>query len=258
MGGSSEFIKKTRKKLKISQEKFAKKIGYSRSYVRDVESGKAQPSRSFLEKMSMEFNVSVDSLLNIDPLLTVIDQYRDSEYIAIPYFFGFTQSELDDIEEDLKSSLVDRNVVFVDGSICDTPTKLIQAIMQEKGSRYELFRKLQEKLANENTELLIVIKKLSKSKLTKKTEYITDIFKTMYDACDFKKSGTQEYMIRKKLKSCLILIDFPSFLEKYHSKIGLYTVPVLVHPSELFMKKVTISEDEEGMLVVRMKKEDNE
>jgi len=48
---------------KITQEEFAKRIGYSRSYLRDIEYGRVKPSRGFLVAVSAEFNVSIDWLL---------------------------------------------------------------------------------------------------------------------------------------------------------------------------------------------------
>jgi len=56
-------IKSTRNNSKLSQAKFAKEIGYSQGYVRDIELGKVKPSRRILEAISQRFNVSIDWLL---------------------------------------------------------------------------------------------------------------------------------------------------------------------------------------------------
>lgn len=60
---SAKQITILRKRLGLSQDGFGKKIGFSRSYVRDIETGKAKPSRKILEAISIECRVSIDWIL---------------------------------------------------------------------------------------------------------------------------------------------------------------------------------------------------
>lgn len=55
-----------RQSLNLSQADFAKEIGYSTSYVGDVEVGKTRPSRRFLEAVRSRFGISIDQLLGLE------------------------------------------------------------------------------------------------------------------------------------------------------------------------------------------------
>jgi len=61
-----ERIKTIRKGERLSQAKFAKEIGYSQGYIKDIELGKVKPSRRVLEAISQRFDVSIDFLLKGD------------------------------------------------------------------------------------------------------------------------------------------------------------------------------------------------
>lgn len=229
MAISPQFIKNVRTKFNLTQEKFGEKIGYSRSYVRDIELGKVQPSRHFLEKISEEFHVSIDSLLSIDPILNIlnaIDMNRGHENPNIPFLMGFTQQELDQIEEHLKDILSGRQSIFVDASSLKTPKQLLSAITKTDHTVSKQHDVLSEMLLNKDNELMIVIKALSLSKISKSAGHVRDIFKTMDDAWEIAKKDEENIMVHAMPKSCLILIDFPSFLEKNYSKIGYYSIPI--------------------------------
>ena len=63
METSSKQIINLRKKLGLTQTVFAEKIGFSQSYIRDIELGKAKPSRNILESINKVFKVSIDWIL---------------------------------------------------------------------------------------------------------------------------------------------------------------------------------------------------
>jgi transcriptional regulator with XRE-family HTH domain len=56
-------IKRIRKQKELSQDEFAKKIGVHKNRVYAVETGKAVPSKSFLNKVVRAFNISYDWLV---------------------------------------------------------------------------------------------------------------------------------------------------------------------------------------------------
>lgn len=60
---SPERLRLMRKKEGLSQARFAKEIGFSQSYVKNIETGRAKPSRRMLEAISKRFGISVDWLL---------------------------------------------------------------------------------------------------------------------------------------------------------------------------------------------------
>ncbi|MBU0994688.1 MAG: helix-turn-helix transcriptional regulator [Proteobacteria bacterium] len=249
MAISLQFIRNVRTKFNLTQEEFGKKIGYSRSYVRDIELGKVQPSRLFLEKISNEFHVSIDSLLSfdpilnaielsIDPILNAIDRSRGHENPNIPFLMGFTQEELDSIEEHLKIILDGRDTRFIDASELKTKNQLYEKITGINGNITILRKALSTILINSENEIMIVIKALSLSKIS--AGHVRDIFKTMDDAWKMRKEGEEVIVNHAKPKSCLILIDFPSFLEKNHSKIGYYAIPI--YPNFLQKKDIIVKE----------------
>ncbi len=48
-------VKEFRKEMGMSQEEFARKIGFTLSMVAKVEAGSAKPSRNFMEKIKAAF-----------------------------------------------------------------------------------------------------------------------------------------------------------------------------------------------------------
>ena len=55
-----ERVKQVRKSLSISQQRLAESIKVSRSYINDIEGGRAEPSFNFLRALSDVYNVSID------------------------------------------------------------------------------------------------------------------------------------------------------------------------------------------------------
>ena len=226
MAKTSEIIQKLRKDNGLTQAQLGEKIGYSRSYVKDVESGRTEASRRFLVNMSEAFNISINSLLNVDPILKLIDQNRGHENPGIPFLMGFTQDEIDKIESYLKEILADKEVLFVDGALCNSVIQLLTAMTGEKGNRWVLFQKLEKRLLNPNSEIMLVVKNLSQSKMKNKNKagHLRDVFKILDDA--WVPDEDRKNLVHLKPKSCLIVIDFPSFLESSYSDIGHYAIPI--------------------------------
>ena len=72
----SQNIKHLRKKLGLTQEQFAEKIGIKRSLLGAYEEGRADPRLNNLLNMAKEFNVSVDVLISKE-LIIMTDQEID-------------------------------------------------------------------------------------------------------------------------------------------------------------------------------------
>lgn len=57
-------VARERKRLGLKQIEFAERIGFSRSYLGGVESGKTHASGAFLRAVCNAFDISIDGLLN--------------------------------------------------------------------------------------------------------------------------------------------------------------------------------------------------
>ncbi len=62
----NENIRALRKKLQLTQDEFAQKLGIKRSLVGAYEEGRAEPRVELLQKMAAVFGLSVDSLVGVD------------------------------------------------------------------------------------------------------------------------------------------------------------------------------------------------
>ena len=63
MNISGKQIFNLRKKKGLTQAEFAEKIGFSQSYLKDIELGRSEPSRNILKSVSTVFNISTDWIL---------------------------------------------------------------------------------------------------------------------------------------------------------------------------------------------------
>lgn len=64
---SSQIIE-IRKELGLSQEDFAKEIGFSKSYVGDIESGRTGPSLNIVLAIRDRFKIPIDKILSGDDI----------------------------------------------------------------------------------------------------------------------------------------------------------------------------------------------
>jgi transcriptional regulator with XRE-family HTH domain len=62
----NENIRALRKQAGLTQESFAARLGIKRSLLGAYEEGRAEPALATINFMAQEFNISVDSLLNLD------------------------------------------------------------------------------------------------------------------------------------------------------------------------------------------------
>lgn len=77
-------IRFLRRDFGLSQNAFAEKIGFSRSYVRDIELGKVEPSRKILKAISSECRVSVDWILFGEPIRKRTEVFMEKLNACLP------------------------------------------------------------------------------------------------------------------------------------------------------------------------------
>ncbi len=214
----SEKIKKIRFWKGLSQEQFAKVLGYSQKYISDIETGKTKPSRRILEAVASRLGISLDWLFLDSKILDLIEinKYFDNKDLICLY--GFTQKDLDRGEQMLKDLLGQRRYIFIDAT-GKTGTQVIRAIVRSSGESWVLWEALKDVLFRE--EIIVIVKNISKSKISGKTEggFVRSIFKTIDDA-----------HITEKItpKSILVLLDFASYIEKLHERLGSYITPIYI------------------------------
>ena len=71
-----------RKKLGLSQEEFANRIGVTRQVVSKWEMNQVIPLTDKLEKISEEFNISYDEIIN-EKIVNIIKSNKEDEWIDI-------------------------------------------------------------------------------------------------------------------------------------------------------------------------------
>lgn len=124
-------IKEVRKKFHLSQTEFAKKLGFSMSYIAQIEIGAKIPSDRTLQDIAREYNISYEWLKTGDGAMEI--QLTKNEILA--GFMGEILAENKD-----NSVLQDFKVRFV--------TALAQLPIED----WEKLRKFAESLIAENEE----------------------------------------------------------------------------------------------------------
>jgi len=182
-----------RTSLNLTQDEFAKRIGYSRSYLSDIEGGRVEPSRRFLEAISDNFKISIDSILlgvRIINAMSRIEKYSDTGFL---YLYDFTDRGLEEIKSELLRTLESEPYIFLDGSTL------------KRGQDFNLIK---DELIKNNIKYLI-LKDFSATKIKEN------------------KAAILRILINMTSKLCtLILIGKPSFLEKYAGRLHYYAYPL--------------------------------
>jgi len=193
-----------RKKLKLTQQEFADQINYSRSYLSDIEIGKVKPSRRFLEAVSERYGISLDSLAenSYEDWINYLVTCTEEDFFI--FIFGFNTAELCKGEIELMLYLANMDHVSVDASEIKSYSGLLSAIMEKEYNKdngpvqkqYGLF-------AQESEHFFIFLKNFSKSKIPKKEQKLKQLIN---DSCH----------------QTIIVLDKPSFLEKYSDELYSY------------------------------------
>ena len=202
MSTSRAQIINLRKSNKLTQEQFAQQLGYSRSYVNDIESGRSEASRRFLEAVIKKFGVSLDSLVvnGFEDWIDYIVCCTEEDYFV--FIWGFIEEELRKAEDDVIDYLGDKKHVVIDAQHIKTYNEMISAIIGKKISKGRAQEQYEQFCLNQEF-FFILIKNLSGSKIPQKGRNL-------------------QKLLSPSISQHVIVIDKPSFLEKYHDELYSY------------------------------------
>lgn len=211
MLGPNKQIIALRHKLKLSQEDFAKEIGYSQSYVKDIEINRVKPSRQFLEAINSRFGISVDKILV--GLGNKVENTRS--YIhghGFIYLFDFVEENLKTALEEVVQAFQNNPLPLV---VADAKNKTMNQILSILKDEKERVRKLWDESGftrkyNVRGYILFILKNISLSKVNKKAYFLLDFYHKTG------KSGD------------IIIIDRASFLEANYNILAKYMYPIYI------------------------------
>jgi transcriptional regulator with XRE-family HTH domain len=209
MQHSSSQISFLRSTLRLTREKFAKEIGYSASYVKDIESGRVKPSRGFLEALSLRYGVSIDSLLSDfgAQVVSILDRIPTFSDYGFVYLYDFNDRGLDEAEKQLLEFLSGRPHILIDCRTLRSPNHLYSMLTGAKGTTHELYHLLVKKTPAEDFRYVVLrsfslFKGRDPGRLRDLAKIITPPF------------------------GALILIDKPSYLERHAQMLYYWAFPM--------------------------------
>jgi len=204
--------------LGMSQEDFAKSINYSRSYVKDVESGRVKPSRGFLEALKAKYGISIDAILSnlgTQIIAGLSARFLTSERGFI-YVYDFTDSGLDAAEQRLLEFLSGKKFKIIDGKKVKGKIDFFSQLSGLK-QRGNVFKHFEHFTTTSDLEFL-VLKCFSESTIKKE---MWGIYRDL----------------SRRMRGSLIVIDKPGYLEKYIARLYHAAFPIhfkdsfgFVHP----------------------------
>lgn len=225
MGPIKKKVTSVRTKHNLSQAKFAEKLGFSQGYISDVESGRAKPSRNLLDAISTVYGISIDWLMQEHQIAKMIEANKNTSDPDILFLYAFTQDGIDGAEIEVKKQLTNYNCLSIDASGIKSGLQFLKKLLNEEGNQSKLWKRLKDMLLNEG--VVVIIKNMSKSKIPSSGGYIRSFFKILDDAWDIENASEQE-MPHKMPPSTIIVLDFPSYLEKNMENFGFYVAPIYV------------------------------
>jgi len=196
-----------RSSLDISQEEFAKSVGYSRSYVKDLESGRVKPSRAFLEALRAKYGISIDALLNNlgSQIVAGLNAHFLTSDRGFIYLYDFTDSGLDAAEQKLLEFLDGKKFKIIDGRKVKSRLAFFSELSGMEG--HHDFHKHFEHLRSTSDYDFIVLKRFSESPMK---NLMWGIYRD----------------IARYVPSSLIVIDKPSYLEKNINNLYYSAFPI--------------------------------
>ncbi len=178
-----------------------------------------------MEAIQRVYGTSIDWLLSENQILDLIEENKNPEVPQnIIFVYAFTQQGVDSSEEILRSLLADTKYIFVDASGIKSGYQFLKKIFNVEGTTQQLWDKQLEPMML-NEEVVLIIKNMSLSKNPDSGGLIRSIFKITDDATEKRQEGPRSVMVRKRTKSSLIILDYPSYLEK-NMVFGYYAIPV--------------------------------
>ena len=169
-------IKEIRTKGHLSQEEFAKSLGYSKAYIANIETGRTKPSRRFLEAIVGRYDISLDWLISRNRLLFLLD----SGIREIFFIYAFTQEDIDNCEKRLTQLLKYENCIFIDALGIKSMNRLLSRILNQSGTTEKLWQGLRYNLLTKQT--VLIIKNMSLSRIQDSDGWVWSIYNIIKDA----------------------------------------------------------------------------
>ena len=230
MTDSSKKIKQIRVNLNLSQDNFAKSLGFSKGYIADIESGRTKPSRNLLEAIFQRYGISIDWLFLKNRLLFLMEALQTTFFFA----YAFSREGLDHYDKMLKEFFKDKTYIFVDALGIRSPNRLLNKILNEEGTTEELLAKLTFRFVTEG--LILIIKNMSLSKIPRSSDWVYSIFKLGADLPEKVAKMADPNKFCELPRNTLIIIDYPSYLEKNMDTFGVYVDCTIPQESTSFLK----------------------
>jgi len=226
----NERLEKIISKLALSKDEFAKKCGISKSQLYNYLNGINEPTAKFFRQLKTIFPlVNIDWIVSGNQVIDIIEANKKTENPNIIFVYDFTQKGLDRAEGMFQKILTNKNHIIVDASGLTSYGQLLKEILgKEKETGRDTNFKLHHDLIDLmlNNDVILIIKNMSLSKITRSGDCIRSIFKIMDDAWDMKNIKKAGIMCHLMPKSSLIILDFPSYLEKNANIFGDYAIAI--------------------------------
>jgi transcriptional regulator with XRE-family HTH domain len=217
MISTSKKIKGIRTKENLSQEQFAKLLSFSRAYIADIETGRTKPSRRFLESISEQYNISLDWLISKNRFLFLIE----SRLSLLIFIYAFEEEIIDNCERRLKHLLEYHKYILVDAQNIRSSNRLLSRILNKTGSNEKLFEILKKRMLDK--PFILILKNMSSSKIHHSDLWIWSIYNIIKDAPKrIDESLNSDKNHQSLSTSTLIILDYPSYLEKNMTSFGQY------------------------------------
>ena len=211
----SKKIRGIRTKQNLSQEHFAKLLGFSRAYVADIETGRTKPSRRFLEAISDHYNISLDWLISKNRLFFLIE----SGVSLLIYIYAFEEEIIDECEKRLNKLLEYQKYIFIDAQDIRSTNRLLSRILNKTVNNKKHFEDLKYIMLTE--PFVLILKNISSSKIHHSDLLIWSIYNIIKDAPrQIYKSLNSDKNHQSLSTSTLIILDYPSYLEKNMNSFG--------------------------------------
>lgn len=225
-------FRQIRKQHQFSQQAFAEKLGFSKSYIADIEGGRIRPSRNLLEAVQNKLGISVDSIFKEERMLAFIEMSKGINPLIL-FIYAFTQGGIADNEAMLRNLLTGWATRFIDAAGLSSRDELFEKITETRDSGSSLYARLKAGLTSE--DLILILKSMSQSRIQNPGETVRDLFKIIQTDWNERREERAKRNDQSLVESScvLVLLDYPSFLEKNMESFGYYAHPEYSRPSIL-------------------------
>jgi transcriptional regulator with XRE-family HTH domain len=197
MNVSAKQIAFLREKRGLTQKELADAIGYSRTYIADIENGRVKPSRRFIEAISSKYGLSTDNfLINFgDKLLNTISIIPSISGHGFVLVYEFTEVGLKRAEDQITAFLEGTyKYLLIDFNKIKSINHFFRVITNKNGQIDKL--KEEFKVFIRKEYCFFIFRNLSQSKVKHKAQIVSYVSRTV------------------GISGALIVVDKPSFLER--------------------------------------------